>query len=80
LFDVQTAGGGVFLKHLERYLVQFQQEPELGAAMKLVTAGEGCEDVKLANRLEAAGLVKRDDSFKVICLCSLYKDYFGKVL
>jgi hypothetical protein len=80
LFDVQTAGGGVFLKHLERYLVQFQQEPELGAAMKRVTAGEGCEDVKLANRLEAAGLVQRDDSLNVICLCSLYKEYFGKVL
>lgn len=80
LFDAQTAGGGVFLEHLKHYLVQFQQEPELGGVMKRVIAGEGCEDVKLANRLEAAGLVQRDDSFKVICLCRLYKDYFGKVL
>jgi hypothetical protein len=80
LFDVKTAGGEVFLKHLEHFIVQFQQEPELCAALKRVIAGEGCRDLKLANRLEAAGLVQRNDSLEFVCICSLYKEYFSKVL
>jgi hypothetical protein len=80
LFDAETAGGGVFLNHLEHYVEQFQHESELLAAMKRVIAGKGCEDVKTANRLEAAGLVQRNTSLKVICHCSLYRDYLSKVL
>lgn len=80
LFDVQTAGGGVFLNHLKRYQTQFQQEPDLGTAMKGVISGEGCDDLKMADRLEAAGLVKRDAALNVICHCVLYRDYFGEVL
>ncbi len=68
------------MNHLEHYVEQFQHEPELLAAMKRVIAGKGCEDVKAANRLEAAGLVQRNTSLKVICHCSLYRDYFSKVL
>jgi hypothetical protein len=80
LFDVRSAGGGIFLDHLKRYQAQFQQAHGLSAAMKRVIDGEGCNDVVIADRLEAAGLVKRDATLKVICHCSLYKDYFAGVL
>jgi hypothetical protein len=80
LFDAETAGGSVFLAHLQHYHKQFQQEPELRVAMKRVIAGKGCDDVKLIHRLEAAGLVQRDANLDVVCHCSLYRDYFSKVL
>jgi hypothetical protein len=80
LFDAKSAGGGVFLDHLNRYLAQFQREPELWSAMRCVIAGRGCGDVRMAGRLEAAGLVRRDQALKVICHCALYKEYFTKVL
>jgi len=81
LFDAETAGGGVFQDHLKQYIMQFQQEPELASAMKQVICGKGCPNVKLADRLEAAGLVKPDDlGQKIVCTCSLYMDYFnGKI-
>lgn len=80
LFDVKSAGDGVFLGHLKRYQARFQEKPELREAMKLVVAGEGCEDVRVANRLEAAGLVTRDENGKLVCHCRLYKEYFSRVL
>lgn len=80
LLDVRSAGGGIFIGHLKRYLARFQREPELAEAMKRVIDGQGCENVKMADRLEAAGLVRRDASQKVVCLCGLYADYFGREL
>jgi len=80
LFDAQTAGGGVFRDHLHRYLMQFQQEEELAGAMKSVISGQGCKDVRMASRLEAAGLVCRDENQKVVPLCGLYAEFFRKEL
>ncbi|MCP4691968.1 MAG: hypothetical protein GY859_28240 [Desulfobacterales bacterium] len=80
LFDSHGAGDGIFLEHLNRYLQQFQKEPKLAAAMKRVIAGDGCEDVETADRLEAAGLTRRDKDGNEICLCDLYQDFFGKEL
>jgi hypothetical protein len=60
--------------------MQFQREKELAEAMKSVIAEKCCDDVKMANRLEAASLVRRDDSGKVVPLCRLYAEFFGKEL
>jgi hypothetical protein len=79
-FDGQNAGGGIFLDHLNHYLKQFQKEPDLRKAMKRVMAGERCDDVRMADRLEAAGLAKRDPALKLVCHCRLYRDYFSKAL
>lgn len=76
LFDPRSAGEGVFLTHLERFLRQFQKEPDLAQAMKEVIDGHGCEDIKMADRLEAAGLVQRAADQKIVCACSLYANYF----
>ncbi|MCP4687796.1 MAG: AAA family ATPase, partial [Desulfobacterales bacterium] len=43
LFDVSTAGGGVFLGHLRRYLIFFQEDRDLAEAMKAVIREEGCK-------------------------------------
>jgi hypothetical protein len=80
LFDAKTAGGGVFLDHLQHFHEQFQEDPELRIAMKELIKGKGCEDVKLAHRLEAAGLVRRDADFNIVLQCGLYRDYFNRVL
>ncbi len=77
-FHADSAGGGIFLEHLNRYLKKFQKEPELATAMKRVIAGKGCTDVKMEERLASAGLVKREANQNVICFCKLYADYFGK--
>ncbi|MCP4109790.1 MAG: hypothetical protein GY749_30450, partial [Desulfobacteraceae bacterium] len=47
---------------------------------KKVIKGKGCRDVRMADRLEAAGLITRDASQKPVCLCSLYADYFAREL
>ncbi len=72
LFEPHSGGGGIFIDHLKRYLTRFQQEPGLATAMKRVIAGQGCNDVKMADCLEAAGLVRRDDNQKVVSMCDLY--------
>ncbi len=79
-FNADTAGGGIFTQYLNRYLKKFQQKPELAGAMKRVIAGKGCVDVNMAERLESAGLVKRDENQNMVCFCGLYAEYFGKKL
>jgi len=79
-FDGQSAGGGIFLDHLNHYLKQFQKDRGLRGAMKKVMAGKGCDDVRMTDRLEAAGLARRDPTLKLVCHCRLYRDYFTKVL
>lgn len=78
--DAPSAGNGIFLEHLNRYLKTFQEEPTLATAMKQVIAGKGCKAIKTAERLEAAGLARRDENQQVVCACGLYADYFGKEL
>lgn len=80
LFNAETAGGGVFKDHLHRYLLHFQQNDILANAMREIIAGRGCKDIKLADRFEAAGLVKYDAHNKVVPLCDLYRVFFGHYL
>jgi hypothetical protein len=80
LFHADSAGGGVFKAHLDRYLVKFQDQRDLAIAMKQVIAGKGCTNVRMADRLSAAGLVKEDSKGIIICACQLYTDYLGKRL
>jgi AAA+ ATPase superfamily predicted ATPase len=79
-FDGQSAGGGIFLDHLNYYLKHFQKDRDLRAAMKKVMDGKGCDDVRMTDRLEAAGLARRDPALKLVCHCRLYRDYFSRVL
>lgn len=79
-FNADTAGNGIFSEHLNTYLTAFQKDPRLAETMKRVIAGKGCADVNMAERLESAGLVKRDENQNVICFCGLYTEYFGKKL
>jgi len=81
LFDAQTAGGGIFREHLHRYLMQFQRHEELRTAMQSIIKGDSCDDTKLADRIESAGLARRDDKTnKVVPLCRLYAEFFGTEL
>lgn len=77
LFDAGSAGDGVFKEHLDQYVAKFQEQPELAAAMKGVIAVRGCKDVRLADRLTSAGLVREDAEGKLICACELYAAYLG---
>ena len=79
-YDVSSAGKGIFRNHLHRYLFQFQKEPDLAHAMKDVAYGKGCEDIVIADRLEGAGLVRRDEALRVVPACSLYAGFFKNVL
>ncbi len=76
LFDARTAGDGVFRDHLQRYLMQFQQEKDLAEAMKNIISGKGCQDLRIANRLEAAGLVNLNKQREFVPFCKLYKEFF----
>ncbi len=80
LFEAQTAGGGVFRDRLHSYLMQFQREEALAIAMKSIISGKGCEDGKVVDRLEAAGLIRQDENQKVVPLCQLYAEFFKKEL
>jgi AAA-like domain/TIR domain len=71
LFDAPTAGRGVFRDHLHRYLIQLQREEELAATMKGIVNGQDSKDVRVVNRLEAAGLIRRDHNQRVVPLCRL---------
>ncbi|BBO84659.1 hypothetical protein DSCO28_52250 [Desulfosarcina ovata subsp. sediminis] len=75
LFDAASAGDGVFKSHLDRYLAGLQANPDLAAAMRQVLAGGGCADVRMADRLAAAGLIREDDQGCWICACDLYAAY-----
>jgi hypothetical protein len=75
LFDAASAGDGVFKSHLDRYLAGLQANPDLAGAMRQVLTGGGCADVRMADRLSAAGLIREDDQGGWICACDLYAAY-----
>ncbi len=75
-FDAQTAGGRVFRDHLRRYLWKFDQERDLAAAMAHIISGHGCKDIRMIQRLEAAGLVRYEKTHTLVPSCSLYADFF----
>ncbi len=80
LFDTATAARTVFREHLLRFLLHFQQDEPLARAMKRVVAGKGCDNARLADRLEGAGLVQRDADEKLVPLCELYAEFFREEL
>jgi hypothetical protein len=77
LLDADSAGDGVFKDHLDPYLAKLQAQPELATAMKHVVAGGGCSDVRLADRLAAAGLIRTDAKGDWVCACDLYAAYLA---
>jgi hypothetical protein len=79
-FDASTAGNGIFREHLSRFLVQFQQEQDLAQTMQDVITGRALDNLKIANRLEAAGLVRRNEYGKIVPFCELYAEFFAKAL
>lgn len=62
--------------HLKRFLILFQKDAPLKKAMLSVIQGNGCDDYKLADRLQAAGLARLDKTFKVVPFCPLYQTFF----
>jgi hypothetical protein len=79
LFDAESAGGGVFWDHLKHYQRQIQAEAGLCNAFQEIIAGNLCEDIRLAERLEAAGLVRRNADLSLACACGLYRNHFAGV-
>ena len=60
--------------------MHFQREKALAREMKRIISGKDCKDIKIANRLESAGLIRRDKNQKAVMLCRLYAEFFGKEL
>ncbi len=48
--------------------------------MQRVVAGKGCDNARLADRLEGAGLVQRDADEKLVPLCEPYAEFFREEL
>jgi hypothetical protein len=79
LFAQAAEDTGPFGDHLRNYFLRLLNYPKIATALKQVTLEHGCEDKKLAYRLESAGLVKTEDG-KTVPRCTLYRDYFGSRL
>lgn len=77
LFDPLTGGGGIFRNHLQRFLIQFRKEPNLSLEMKNIINEKGCKDISISNRLEAAGLICRNENQNLVSSCKLYADFFN---
>jgi hypothetical protein len=80
IFNTEIASKSIFRDHLSRYLIGFQQQPSLAAEMKRIIEGRGSENDTLSERLEAAGLVHRDMSLRLISCCRLYSEFFSRAL
>ena len=80
IFNTEIASKYIFRDHLSRYLIGFQQQKSLATEMKRIIEGRGRGDDKLSERLEAAGLVRRDTSLRLIPHCRLYSEFFSKEL
>jgi len=77
LFSTAFNSRGIFRDHLHSYLVHFQREKPLASAMKSIISGKGCKNEASIERLEAAGLVRRDETRKPVPACRLYAEFFG---
>jgi len=80
LLETTQASAGIFKEHLERYWFQFQRDHELADAMRYILHGLSCENIKLANRLEAAGLIRWNVEQRAVPACRLYAEYFSAKL
>lgn len=80
LGDAATEAG-VYSNHLRRYLETLQQAKELAQGLKkVVTSPQPVElDSMQIYKLHSMGLVKRQDN-QVMPRCSLYREYFRRVL
>lgn len=80
LGDAATEAG-VYSNHLRRYLETLQQAEELAQGLKqVVTSPEPVElDPMQIYKLHSMGLVKRQDN-QLVPQCSLYREYFRRVL
>lgn len=79
-FNPVQAADSIFQDHLRRFLKQFREEPILAEAMRKIVAGSSCDDMKLTDRLLAAGLAKTGTNGKLIPTCELYRVFFSRVL
>ena len=80
LFDSKTAGNTIFRNHLHGYLLHFQRDRSLSQAMKNILNGHGCQDLRLIDRLKAAGLVRLSKDHEPEIACRLYREFFKEVL
>ena len=80
LFNAINAGNSVFHNHLNGYLLHFQRDPKLLAAMKNILAGKSCEDLQLLDRLVAAGLLNYVNAENPQPSCRLYAEFFKNAL
>ncbi|MCP4694129.1 MAG: hypothetical protein GY859_39200 [Desulfobacterales bacterium] len=46
-------------------VIFFQEDRDLAEAMKAIIRGEGCKDLKMVDRLEAAGLARENENGKI---------------
>jgi hypothetical protein len=76
LLDAASAGGGILWDHLKHYQKQLQREPDLCKVFQEIIAGSRCVDFRLAERLEAAGLVRRSRDLSFVCAAELYRAHF----
>ncbi len=79
IFDTEISSKGIFKDHLHTYLVHFRGNKPLAKAMLGVIAGQSGDDPRLLERLEAAGLIRKDD-LKVEPMCRLYSEFFKREL
>lgn len=80
LFITAKTSHTLFKDHLQRFLLQFQQDRDMADAMRDLLNGLSCDNLKTVNRLEAAGLVRWDGGQKVVPACRLYAEYFSQTL
>ena len=75
LFATAAQDDGPFRDHLKRFMIALQEMPDVLEAFKEILQERGCQDDKLAYRLEAAGLALRRDG-RVVIGSPLYRDFF----
>jgi hypothetical protein len=79
LFAHARDDGGPFGDHLRDYLLRLQRKQDLIPALRQVVDGRTLNDELAIYRLQALGLVRRDDH-KVVPRCELYGEYFRERL
>ncbi len=58
----------------------YQENADLAEGMEQVIFGKDCSNIRLAERLQSAGLIVQDKDQRWVCGCGLYADYFGDKL
>jgi hypothetical protein len=72
---------GPFSSHLRQYLWRLRDKPQLIEAIKsILYSKQPYADEVTLTRLNAAGLIRQDESGRYHCRCQLYDLYFRRVL